>query len=205
MVRHAQVSTGTILQPTSSRLCGSGGANAEKELIGLSFLLFLSHVAIIYQDCSSKVLSRYPHSHSTYTIRCSALLHCSALPRSHRSLHFFLPPFRTLPKNKSEKKKRWLSAPNSRTPTSRQIHCRLERLSTNKITRVGVFSCLTNAYAIVAVGGSENFYRYAPAKKGKKKSDNKKTDQTLVSSSPNSKMSFPSVTPLSPVPELSVV
>lgn len=27
--------------------------------------------------------------------------------------------------------------------------------------RVGVFATLTNAYAIVAVGASENFYRYA--------------------------------------------
>jgi translation initiation factor 6 (eIF-6) len=28
------------------------------------------------------------------------------------------------------------------------------------MARVGVFSTLTNAYAIVAVGASENFYRY---------------------------------------------
>ena len=27
--------------------------------------------------------------------------------------------------------------------------------------RVGVFSTLTNSYALVAVGASENFYRYA--------------------------------------------
>lgn len=32
---------------------------------------------------------------------------------------------------------------------------------TDKWRRVGVFSTLTNAYAIVAVGASENFYRYA--------------------------------------------
>lgn len=25
---------------------------------------------------------------------------------------------------------------------------------------VGVFSCLTNTYCLVAVGGSQNFYRY---------------------------------------------
>lgn len=30
----------------------------------------------------------------------------------------------------------------------------------NKWRRVGVFATLTNAYAIVAVGASENFYRY---------------------------------------------
>ena len=29
--------------------------------------------------------------------------------------------------------------------------------------RVGVFSTLTNSYALVAVGASENFYRYAAA------------------------------------------
>lgn len=29
--------------------------------------------------------------------------------------------------------------------------------------RVGVFATLTNSYALVAVGASENFYRYAPA------------------------------------------
>jgi len=29
--------------------------------------------------------------------------------------------------------------------------------------RVGVFSTLTNSYALVAVGASENFYRYACA------------------------------------------
>ena len=38
------------------------------------------------------------------------------------------------------------------------------RLSSRTVTdqwrRVGVFSTLTNAYAIVAVGASENFYRY---------------------------------------------
>ena len=28
------------------------------------------------------------------------------------------------------------------------------------ITRVGVFSTLTNSYALVAIGASENFYRY---------------------------------------------
>lgn len=29
--------------------------------------------------------------------------------------------------------------------------------------RVGVFSTLTNSFALVAVGASENFYRYASA------------------------------------------
>lgn len=29
---------------------------------------------------------------------------------------------------------------------------------TDRITRVGVFSTLTNAYALVAIGASENFY-----------------------------------------------
>lgn len=28
------------------------------------------------------------------------------------------------------------------------------------LCRVGVFATLTNSYAIVAIGGSENFYRY---------------------------------------------
>ena len=31
------------------------------------------------------------------------------------------------------------------------------------VYRVGVFSTLTNAYALVAIGASENFYRYGPA------------------------------------------
>ena len=56
----------------------------------------------------------------------------------------------------------WLSARNSRTPTSR---CRAGQMRTgtcaNQLRRVGVFATLTNAYAIVAVGASENFYRYA--------------------------------------------
>jgi hypothetical protein len=30
------------------------------------------------------------------------------------------------------------------------------------LSRVGVFSTLTNSYALVAVGASENFYRYTP-------------------------------------------
>ena len=29
------------------------------------------------------------------------------------------------------------------------------------VYRVGVFATLTNSYALVAVGASENFYRYA--------------------------------------------
>lgn len=28
------------------------------------------------------------------------------------------------------------------------------------LSRVGVFATLTNSYAVVAIGGSENFYRY---------------------------------------------
>lgn len=35
------------------------------------------------------------------------------------------------------------------------------RTCANQLRRVGVFATLTNAYAIVAVGASENFYRYA--------------------------------------------
>jgi hypothetical protein len=34
---------------------------------------------------------------------------------------------------------------------------------TDAAIRVGVFSTLTNSYAIVAIGASENFYRYSPA------------------------------------------
>lgn len=37
------------------------------------------------------------------------------------------------------------------------------RQVTDEWRRVGVFATLTNAYAIVAVGASENFYRYASA------------------------------------------
>lgn len=33
----------------------------------------------------------------------------------------------------------------------------------NTYNRVGVFSTLTNSYALVAVGASENFYRYVEA------------------------------------------
>lgn len=33
----------------------------------------------------------------------------------------------------------------------------------NGCNRVGVFSTLTNSYALVAVGASENFYRYVEA------------------------------------------
>lgn len=33
----------------------------------------------------------------------------------------------------------------------------------HKAFRVGVFSTLTNSYALVAVGASENFYRYVAA------------------------------------------
>ena len=39
------------------------------------------------------------------------------------------------------------------------------RLDGKRLTacRVGVFSTLTNSYALVAVGASENFYRYVEA------------------------------------------
>jgi hypothetical protein len=81
---------------------------------------------------------------------------------------------------------------------------RKERICTNVWSRrVGVFSTLTNAYAIVAVGASENFYRcvhlpcsattaHAPRKK------HLNTDISPVSLKPNSKTSSPSATPQSP-------
>jgi hypothetical protein len=44
-----------------------------------------------------------------------------------------------------------------------KLHKTLQRINgANTLSRrVGVFSTLTNAYAIVAVGASENFYRCA--------------------------------------------
>lgn len=39
------------------------------------------------------------------------------------------------------------------------------RLTRTLVSRVGVFSTLTNSYALVAVGASENFYRFVPDSK----------------------------------------
>lgn len=61
----------------------------------------------------------------------------------------------------------WLSALNSKTPTSklppRSVWCHAythptQLPLTNTPSRVGVFSTLTNSYALVALGASENFY-----------------------------------------------
>jgi hypothetical protein len=60
----------------------------------------------------------------------------------------------------------WLSAQHSKTPTSKRLCPASSRFFTKKLyadsscaTRVGVFATLTNSYALVAVGASENFYR----------------------------------------------
>lgn len=67
---------------------------------------------------------------------------------------------------------------------------------------VGVFSTLTNAYAIVAVGASENFYRCALLATKKIRQKNSDTDGgKTVSSKPNFRMSFPFAMPPSPEPE----
>ena len=47
---------------------------------------------------------------------------------------------------------------NSNESVSYPLHP-LANAPANPIFRVGVFSTLTNAYAIVAIGASENFYR----------------------------------------------
>lgn len=40
------------------------------------------------------------------------------------------------------------------------------RADTGRLDSVGVFATLTNSYAIVAIGASENFYRYAAQRMG---------------------------------------
>lgn len=61
----------------------------------------------------------------------------------------------------------WPCAPDSRVPTSASPpppHHKLPRQTNSNLrqpNRVGVFATLTNSYAIVAIGASENFYRYA--------------------------------------------
>jgi hypothetical protein len=82
---------------------------------------------------------------------------------------------------------------------------------TNRWRRVGVFSTLTNAYAIVAVGASENFYRYAnPCAQAllvpKPFALHVKTNTTrTVFSRLNFRMLSPSATPRSPEHVLSAV
>lgn len=68
---------------------------------------------------------------------------------------------------------------------------------------VGVFSTLTNAYAIVAVGASENFYRCAliATKNFLQKKSSDTDGGKTVSSKPNFRMSFPFAMPPSPEPE----
>lgn len=72
--------------------------------------------------------------------------------------------FHPLPRN-TRNPRRWLCAPNSRTRTSKparstsDIDLQSHTDPNPHARRVGVFSRLTNSYALVAVGASENFYR----------------------------------------------
>lgn len=147
-------SISTQHQPTSSRLCGSGGALAERNVIGSSFPLFLSHVAaIIYLSATPFYSAGDDFCFCFDFVRLCCFSAHHRLPRFYRNFHH------------SEHRHRHLKTSDNGCP--RAIR-ELQRVSAAKqdqgvkltcSIRVGVFSCLTNAYAIVAVGGSENFYR----------------------------------------------
>jgi hypothetical protein len=125
----------------------------------------------------------------------------STRPRSTSpTTRFFLPKSSTTAPY-TQDYSAWLSARSSKTPTSM---CRagqkyLEN-STDRWRRVGVFATLTNAYAIVAVGASENFYRYVERRtQAPRKGYGMSSANVLraVFLKPNSRMSFLSATPQS--------
>ena len=103
---------------------------------------------LVQNDLPPTEIFTTPKSCTARDFTCLALLPSSFTQRSHSST--------------TEKHPSWLFAHNSRTPTSTCGAGQMRiRTVTDEWRRVGVFSTLTNAYAIVAVGASENFYRYA--------------------------------------------
>jgi hypothetical protein len=121
-------------------------------------------------------------------------------------VYLYLLPFPYINSEHTTKEQQsWLFAHSLRIPTSEWLKLSTKYYSTSFANagahRVGVFSTLTNAYAIVAVGASENFYRYvylhSPRHRrslGNAQNDYK-TDIYTAFSKLNSKTSYPSATP----------